>query len=122
MAYLLAIPLLILPWLEWWLMIRLRVPLGVWVFWCAGMAGVGWLYVRRESLDLWMDIQSDLANGRLPTEEGLDAMLLLLGGWGLIIPGVITDIVGVLLLLPQTRQELVPMIRQFLAQRMGKTL
>jgi UPF0716 protein FxsA len=41
--------------------------------------------------------------GRVPTREIVDGVLIIFGGAFLITPGFITDVIGVLLLLPPTR-------------------
>jgi UPF0716 family protein affecting phage T7 exclusion len=50
----------------------------------------------------------------VPTLEGVDAMLVLIGAWGLIVPGLITDLLGAALLVPPLRRALRDLIRQAL--------
>jgi UPF0716 protein FxsA len=51
----------------------------------------------------WAAFQSALAQGRMPHREVLDGALIILGGAFLLTPGFITDVVGLLLLIPPTR-------------------
>jgi UPF0716 protein FxsA len=51
----------------------------------------------------WAAFQSTLAQGRMPHREVLDGALIILGGAFLLTPGFITDVVGLLLLIPPTR-------------------
>jgi UPF0716 protein FxsA len=51
----------------------------------------------------WSAFQSALAAGRIPHREVLDGALIILGGALLLTPGFITDVVGLLLLIPPTR-------------------
>ena len=51
----------------------------------------------------WAAFQSALATGRIPHREVLDGVLIILGGAFLLTPGFITDVVGLLLLIPATR-------------------
>jgi UPF0716 protein FxsA len=51
----------------------------------------------------WGAFQAALAEGRLPHREVLDGALIILGGAFLLTPGFITDVVGLLLLIPPTR-------------------
>ena len=51
----------------------------------------------------WLSFQSALAAGRIPHREVLDGVLIILGGAFLLTPGFLTDIVGLLLLIPPTR-------------------
>ena len=51
----------------------------------------------------WASFQEALVAGRMPHREVLDGVLIILGGAFLLTPGFLTDIVGLLLLLPPTR-------------------
>src|SRR5436309_11093208 len=62
----------------------------------------------------WGKFQEALAEGRVPHREVLDGVLIVLGGAFLLTPGFITDVFGLLLLLPPTRA----FIRRGLARAM----
>ncbi|HEX9842481.1 MAG TPA: FxsA family protein, partial [bacterium] len=111
MGWLVALLLLVVPWLEVWLLFRLDQALPVVLLQGVGTAAVGWWFARREDLSLWTELESDIQNHRVPTEEALDAMLMVLGGWGLIVPGWITDVAGAALLVPAVRRLLMPWLR-----------
>lgn len=64
---------------------------------------VGLWLVRAEGRIAWRRLRAASATGRPPGREVLDGALILVGGSLFIIPGFITDIVGLLLLLPPTR-------------------
>jgi UPF0716 protein FxsA len=66
-------------------------PLGLWVLGSQGRAA-------------WRRLVEAIAAGRPPGREVLDGALVLIGGALLIIPGFITDAIGVLLLLPPLRK------------------
>jgi UPF0716 protein FxsA len=61
-----------------------------------------WL-AKREGLAAWRRFQRALADGRVPTVEVADGAMILLAGALLLTPGFLTDVVGILLLLPPTR-------------------
>jgi UPF0716 protein FxsA len=61
-----------------------------------------WL-VRREGTRAWWAFRAALSHGRVPTREVIDGALLLLGGALLLTPGFVTDLTGLLLVLPPTR-------------------
>jgi UPF0716 protein FxsA len=56
----------------------------------------GWRTIRR--------IQRELREGKMPGDAVLDAALILVAGALLLTPGVLTDAVGILLLVPFTRR------------------
>jgi UPF0716 protein FxsA len=64
---------------------------------------VGAWLSKREGLAAWRRFQLALADGRVPTVEVADGAMILLAGALLLTPGFLTDVVGVLLLLPPTR-------------------
>jgi UPF0716 protein FxsA len=74
-----------------------------------------WL-LRSQGRTVWRRFQETMQAGRLPHREVLDGALVIFGGAFLITPGFLTDIVGVLLLLPPTRSVL----RRWLVRRGGR--
>lgn len=102
---------LVLPWVEFWLMVGLGFSMVTATVLGVVTAGVGWWHARREGLDLWSELESDIQNQRVPTEEALDAMLVIIGGLALIVPGVISDLLGGVLLVPAIRRIMMPALR-----------
>jgi UPF0716 protein FxsA len=64
---------------------------------------VGVWIVRREGWKVWRRMNLQLNQGRMPQAELIDGVLILLAGLLLVLPGFVTDVVGLLLLLPPTR-------------------
>ena len=62
----------------------------------------GWL-CKREGLGVLRRIQRGLDDRQLPTKELADGGLILLAGALLVTPGFLSDVLGILLLLPPTR-------------------
>lgn len=82
-----------------------------------GFAGA-WL-ARREGLRSWRAVQSELAAGRLPAEELLHSLLILVAGVVLVTPGVLTDLAGLLLLARPLRSGLIRRARSGLERRVS---
>jgi UPF0716 protein FxsA len=72
------------------LLLLVSWPVGTWVLRAQGRAA-------------WRRLSAAVAAGRSPGREVLDGALILFGGLLLIVPGFITDLIGVLALLPPTR-------------------
>jgi UPF0716 protein FxsA len=72
------------------LILALSWPLGTWTLRAQGRAA-------------WGRLSAAVAAGRSPGREVLDGVLILIGGVLLIIPGFISDLIGVLALAPPTR-------------------
>lgn len=58
---------------------------------------------RMQGLSVMMRIRENLAQGFMPAEELLDGLLIFMAGMVLLAPGFLTDIAGLLILLPVTR-------------------
>ena len=64
---------------------------------------VGAALARSQSRAAWERFNRALAEGRVPGREVFDGAMIILGGALLLTPGFLTDIVGLVLLLPPTR-------------------
>jgi UPF0716 protein FxsA len=71
-----------------------------------------WL-LKHEGRSAWRRFNQALAEKRLPGKEVADGFLIILGGALLIAPGFISDIFGILLLLPPTRAVARRVLRRF---------
>ena len=74
-----------------------------------------WL-VKRQGTGLIRRVQSELAAGRVPASALVDGALLLVAGTLLLVPGFVTDAVGLLLLLPPVRAG----VRSWLRRRWSR--
>ena len=73
-------------------------------------AGI-WL-MQGENFSLWTIVESELYNNRLPAEEVVADLLLLGGGVLLVVPGLLTDALGLAVFIPAVRQECIELIRK----------
>lgn len=64
---------------------------------------IGASLARREGLQCLSRIQRELSQGHLPGDSLVDALMIFIAGALLITPGVLTDVVGFSLLVPQIR-------------------
>jgi UPF0716 protein FxsA len=71
---------------------------------------VGAYLVKREGRRVWGRFNQQIASGVVPSREIADGVCLLLAGALLLTPGFLTDIVGVLLLLPPSRALIRPLL------------
>jgi UPF0716 protein FxsA len=76
-----------------------------------------WL-MRSQGRAAWMRFNRALAEGRVPGREVIDGVLIIFGGALLLTPGFLSDIVGLVLLLPPTRA----IVRGVLVRRFGGRL
>ncbi len=66
-----------------------------------GVTGA-WL-ARMEGIATMLRVQQSLQQGQMPAEDLMDAFIILVAGIVLLTPGFITDTMGILLLIPFTR-------------------
>lgn len=64
---------------------------------------VGTMLLRSQGRLAWRRFRTAVSAGRPPTREVVDGALIIVGGSLLIVPGFISDVFGLLLLLPPTR-------------------
>jgi UPF0716 protein FxsA len=64
---------------------------------------LGSALLRSQGRAAWQRFRAAVAAGRPPAREVIDGALIIFGGAFLITPGFITDVIGILLLLPPTR-------------------
>jgi UPF0716 protein FxsA len=74
---------------------------------------VGLFLVRAEGRHTLRKIQEKLARGEAPTDELIDGGLLLVSGGFLLTPGLVTDLVGLLLVVPLTRYPIRLAVKRF---------
>ncbi len=80
---------------------------------------LGAALLRHEGRRTWRRFRQALQEGRVPAREVADGALVLVGGTLLLTPGFLSDIVGVLCLLPPTRAVLRPVLTRAVARRLG---
>jgi len=100
------IPLfIIVPLAELAILIQLGRWIGVWdtIWLCIITAIAGGFLVQLEGLKVWLKLHVELIQGKMPTDQLIDGVLILTGGIMLLVPGIITDLIGLTLLLPFTR-------------------
>jgi UPF0716 protein FxsA len=64
---------------------------------------VGAYLVKIQGFNLLFSIKTKINSGIIPTDSLTEGLLVLIGGIFLITPGLITDLIGFLLIIPQSR-------------------
>ena len=104
----------LIPVIELYLLIKIGTVIGgfntIVIVILSGILGA-WL-ARLEGMNTLMRLRTNLQQGLMPAEEMLDAVIIFIAGIVLITPGFITDISGLLLLWPVTRNKLKQILRK----------
>jgi UPF0716 protein FxsA len=76
-----------------------------------------WL-LRREGGRAWRAFQADLGERRPPGRTATDGLLVLVGGIFMLVPGFVSDVIGLFLILPPTRAVAGRLVQHQVARRL----
>ena len=105
--------LFFVPVLEILILMQLNyiMPLSTIFLQCVVTLAAGLWLMHGEHFSLWTIVESELHNNRLPAEEVVADLLLLGGGVLLIVPGLLTDALGLAVFITAVRQKCIELIR-----------
>ena len=84
----------------------------------SSVTAVGGLWLmREEDFSIWTLVEVELQQRRLPTDELWQAFLLWLAGGLLLVPGVLTDALGLSLTVPDIRSAVIDQLNRYFSQR-----
>jgi UPF0716 protein FxsA len=89
-----------------------RVGLGWMLAWTIGSAFLGVWLLRVQGIRGILRIHRQLQQEVLPTRELIDMALIVVGAMLLVAPGILSDLFGIILLMPLTRWGVRAIIRQ----------
>ncbi len=119
MAILVAL-FIVVPIVELWVIIEIGSLIGVWptVALLLADAVLGSLLLRHQGRGAWRRFNAALAEGRFPGREVADGLLIAIGGTLLLTPGFVTDIFGLIFLIPPTRAIVRALLRGYMSRRL----
>jgi UPF0716 protein FxsA len=115
---------IVVPLVELAILIRIGMYIGFWrtvaIIIITGLVGA---YLAREQ-GFWViqAIQNDVASGIFPAERLFDGALILAGAVLLITPGILTDIAGILCLIPGTRGLFKKKIKSYIEKKINPSM
>jgi UPF0716 protein FxsA len=111
---------IVVPIAELAVVIQVGQAIGVW--WTVAIlvadSILGSILMRAQGRAAWRRFNETMRVGRVPAKEVLDGGLIMFGGLLLLTPGFITDVLGLLLLVPPTRA----LVRRALARRLQQRM
>lgn len=118
MALLVAL-FIVVPIVELYVIIQVGQAIGVvpTLLLLLADAILGSMLLRHQGRGAWRRFNEALAQRRFPGREVADGAMIVVGGTLLLTPGFVTDILGLLLLIPPTRAILRRALRSFFARR-----
>jgi UPF0716 protein FxsA len=105
MPFLLVLLFIVVPIAELYVIIQVGQLIGLWPTLALLLADalLGSMLLRHQGRSAWRRFNEAIAQRRFPGKEVADGVLIVIGGTLLLAPGFLTDIVGLLLLIPPTR-------------------
>ena len=105
----LLLPFIILPILEMLVLIEVGSIIGAWNTVALVLFGtiIGLQVLRQQGLSTMIKAQQKMAAGELPGTEMVETFMIAIGGSLMLIPGLVTDVFGILLLIPPVRRFII---------------
>ena len=102
---LLVLLFIVVPIVELYVIIQIGQLIGLWPTLVLLLADaiLGSLLLRQQGRAVWRRFNAALTERRFPGREVADGVMVAVGGTLLLTPGFVTDVVGLLLLIPPTR-------------------
>src|SRR4051794_17185399 len=118
MAILVAL-FIVVPIVELYVIIQIGSLIGVWptIALLLADALLGSLLLRHQGRGAWRRFNTALAERRFPGREVADGLLIAIGGTLLLTPGFVTDIFGLIFLIPPTRAIVRRLLRGYMGRR-----
>ncbi|MFW0859715.1 MAG: FxsA family protein [Dehalococcoidia bacterium] len=119
MLYKLVILFVVMPLAELALLVYLGTLIGVlYTVLIVVVTGlIGAFLAKNQGLATLSRIRSSIERGVLPADELFQGVLILIGGLLLLTPGLITDLVGFAILIPQTRNIVAKWLRGLIQRK-----
>jgi UPF0716 protein FxsA len=118
--WLLVVAFVVVPILEIYVIIQVGQVIGAWwtiLLLIADSIFGSWL-IKHEGRRAWQALTTTIQSGRMPAAELADGALILVGGTLMLSPGFVTDLFGIVLILPFTR----PVARRILTGVVSRRL
>ena len=81
---------------------------------------LGLLLAKRQGIENWRKVREQIQNGYMPGNEIIDGICILIAGIFLVLPGLISDLIGIILLFPFTRNILKPFVIRLIMNRINR--
>ncbi|MEC2054696.1 membrane protein FxsA [Peribacillus psychrosaccharolyticus] len=85
------------------------------------LMGIAGAYLaKKQGLETLRRAQAQMNVGQLPGNEMINGLCIMIGGILLVLPGFITDLAGLLLILPPTRKLCKPLLMRWITKKINK--
>lgn len=110
----------LVPLIELFILLRLNRYIGLgYTLGIVILTGVVGAYLAKsQGRQIWFRLRYEMMEGRMPGDELINGLCVLVGGAMLLTPGILTDCLGFILVIPGTREFLKTLIKRKLEQMM----
>ncbi len=119
MFFQLLILFILIPICELALLIEIGKAIGTWptigIIVVTGI--VGSYLLKWQGAATWRKFRDSLSRGGFPGDTIVEGVMILIGGAFLLTPGVVTDVLGFILLIPQSRRLLLKAVKAYLKKK-----
>jgi UPF0716 protein FxsA len=119
-GWLLFVAFVVVPLVEIFVLVQVGQVIGAWwtILLLVVDSLVGTWLIKREGSKAWAALREALQTGRMPARELADGGLIVVGGTLMLTPGFVSDVLGIVLILPLTR----PVARRALTTLVARRL
>ncbi len=116
MFFKLLLAFTLIPVVELYLLIKIGTVIGagatVFLILLSGIAGAA--LARSQGLKVLSEIHDTASRGQIPGDQLLQGLLVLIGGFTLLTPGFITDLLGLSMIFPPSRRFYTRTVRNYI--------
>jgi UPF0716 protein FxsA len=111
-----------IPMVELFLLIEIGKAIGtlevILLTIASGIAGAA--LAKSQGFSILKKMQQEMAEGRVPAANLIDGLMILIGGILLLTPGIVTDAIGFLFLIPWTRVLMKRLLMKWMMNKIQK--
>ncbi|WP_077368438.1 FxsA family protein [Anaerosalibacter sp. Marseille-P3206] len=114
--------IIVTPIIDLYILIKASQNMGFWttilLIIATGIAG--YYLARSEGKVVISSINRQLSQGNIPSDDLLTGLCIIIGGVFLVVPGIVTDIIGITMIFPGTREFYKNYIKRILQNKIRR--
>lgn len=113
---------IVIPAIEIYILLLSGRTIGVWYTFLLILASgiIGAYFAKKQGLKAFQQVSNDIKSGIAPGEAAINGIFVFIGSILVILPGFISDIIGLMLLFGPTRNLFKPLFYRWVRKKMKK--
>lgn len=114
--------IIVTPIIDLYILIKASQNMGFWttIFLIIATGIAGYYLARSEGKVVISSINRQLSQGNIPSDDLLTGLCIIIGGVFLVVPGIVTDIIGITMIFPGTREFYKNYIKRILQNKIRR--